>query len=172
MAHALEMGHVFKLGTRYSDSFDFCYLNEKGERQKVVMGCYGIGVNRILAAAIEQHHDDKGIQWPFAIAPYLIDLIVVNTTDEESKKVADKLYLELSTHGYDVIYDERDQRAGVKFNDAELIGFPIQIILGERNLKQGLVEVKDRKSMQINKIEISNLIDYLASILKPISVDN
>jgi len=141
----MEIGHIFKLGTRYSDSFGATFLNEKGERRPVVMGCYGIGVNRILAAAVEEHHDEKGIKWPEALAPYEVEIVTVNQADSGTRAAAEKIEADLDAAGAEVLYDDRDERAGVKFNDADLIGIPVQVIVGERNLKDGKVEIKDEK---------------------------
>lgn len=141
----MEVGHVFKLGTRYTDAFDVSYLDAEGKRQRVLMGCYGIGVNRILASNVEQHHDEKGMVWPLAIAPYSVHLITVNSSHQPSVDVAEKIYSELSALGIDVLYDDRDERAGVKFNDADLIGNPYQIVVGERNLNQNQVEIVERQ---------------------------
>lgn len=142
----MEIGHIFKLGTRYSDSIGAFYLDEKGERRSAIMGCYGIGVNRILASAIEEHHDEKGIKWPDAIAPFDVEVITVNQGDEPTRLAAEKIVAQLEAQGKDVLYDDRDERAGVKFNDADLIGIPLQIIVGERNLKENKVEVKNRRT--------------------------
>jgi len=139
----MEIGHIFKLGTRYSDALEAFYLDEKGIRQTIIMGCYGIGVNRILAAAIEEHHDEKGIRWPLAIAPYQVEIITLNQADAV-RDTADRLYAELLAEGCEALYDDRDERAGVKFKDADLIGCPLQIIIGERNLAEGKIEIKTR----------------------------
>lgn len=141
----MEIGHIFKLGTRYSKALEAAFLDEKGERKPAIMGCYGIGVNRILAAAIEEHRDAKGILWPEEIAPFEYVIVTVNEKDSQVKAAAERIYGCLSAAGHEVLYDDRDERAGVKFNDAELIGIPKQIILGEKNLKDGNIELKTRK---------------------------
>ncbi|HTL48888.1 MAG TPA: proline--tRNA ligase [Verrucomicrobiae bacterium] len=140
----MEIGHIFKLGTRYSDALQAVYLDEKGDRKPIIMGCYGIGVNRILAAAIEEHHDDKGIKWPLSIAPYQVILITLNEKEPKIKDAAEKLYRDLSQAGIDVLYDDRDERAGVKFKDADLVGIPVHLVLGERGLAEGKIEIKYR----------------------------
>jgi len=145
LIRAMEIGHVFKLGTKYADALEANYLDDSGKRKSFIMGCYGIGVNRILAGAIEQHHDDKGIVWPDEIAPFSLEIVTVNESHEESRRVAEELYRDFSGKGMDVLYDNRNERAGVKFNDADLIGIPRQLIVGERNLKKGCVELKRRK---------------------------
>ncbi len=143
---AMEIGHIFKLGTRYSKSVGADFLDAKGERVPAIMGCYGIGVNRLLAAAIEEHHDEKGIKWPASLAPFDIEIIALNQSDPLTRETAEKIYAYLQAQGREVLYDDRDERAGVKFNDADLIGIPQQIILGERNLKEGKIEVKSRRT--------------------------
>jgi prolyl-tRNA synthetase len=125
------------------------------------MGCYGIGVNRILAATIEQHHDLKGIKWPEGIAPYAVEIITVNHSDEKVRAAAEKIYEELTRAGKDVLFDDRDERAGVKFNDADLIGIPTQIIIGERSLKEGKVEVKRRQTGETKLIPVDSIISNL-----------
>ncbi len=140
----MEVGHIFKLGTRYTKALGVELLDEKGERQPVIMGCYGIGVNRILAAAIEEHHDEKGIRWPAAIAPFEAEIITVNQAEPTTREAADKIYKLLTDAGREVFYDDREERAGVKFNDADLLGIPLQIIVGERNLKEDKIEIKSR----------------------------
>lgn len=161
---AMEIGHTFKLGTRYSKALSANFKNEKGEENPMIMGCYGIGVNRIMAASVDQHHDEKGIVWPKAIAPFDIELITVNQKDVESVKVAEELLSFLEKKSFSVLYDDRDERAGVKFNDAELIGIPIQVVVSERNLAKGELEIKtrfDRKSSLVIKSEFLNTIERI-----------
>ena len=157
----MEIGHVFKLGTRYSSPLDACYLDEKGERKPAIMGCYGIGINRIFAAAIEEHHDDKGIRWPEAIAPFHIEVISLNEKVPAVKAAALELESALTAFGMEVLYDDRDERAGVKFNDADLIGIPVQVIIGERNLSEGNVEVKLRRDGSVQKIPLDRVGAFL-----------
>lgn len=158
---SMEIGHIFKLGTRYTESIGAYFLDEKGERKPAIMGCYGIGVNRILAAAIEQHHDTKGIQWPDEIAPFAVEIITVNHGDENVRQAAEKIYTELITKGIEVLFDDRDERAGVKFNDADLVGIPKQIVVGDRNLAQGKVEIKDRSTGVAKLVDLSEVIPSL-----------
>jgi prolyl-tRNA synthetase len=159
---SMEIGHVFKLGTRYSESIGAHFLDEKGERKPAIMGCYGIGVNRILAATIEQHHDLKGIQWPEAIAPFEVEIITVNHADDKVRAAAEKIYEELTQAGKDVLFDDRDERAGVKFNDADLVGIPTQVVIGERSLKEGKVEVKDRRTGATKLVDLHSLVSSLS----------
>lgn len=161
LATSMEIGHIFKLGTRYSESIGAHFLDEKGERKLAIMGCYGIGVNRILAAAIEEHHDDKGIKWPVAIAPFQVEIITVNQAEEKISSAAEKIYQELVAAGIEVLFDDRNERAGVKFNDADLVGIPKQIVVGERNLKDGKVEIKDRQSGTTKLVDLDTVASSL-----------
>ncbi len=162
----MEIGHVFKLGTRYSAQLEALFLDEKGERKPAIMGCYGIGVNRILAAAIEEHHDDKGILWPRAIAPFDVEIITVNQAILETHSAAQKIENDLEALGFDVLYDNREERAGVKFNDADLIGVPVQVTVGERGLKEGMVEVKLRRTGEVSKIALADVAQAVKSALQ------
>ncbi|MEY3283775.1 MAG: hypothetical protein RIR86_1788 [Acidobacteriota bacterium] len=144
VAKALEVGHIFKLGTKYSVAMGASVLNADGKETPIIMGCYGIGVERILAAAIERNHDDAGIIFPISIAPFQVILSPLNLKDEEVRKLAEQLYEGLRAAGIEVLYDDRDERAGVKLNDADLVGFPFQIRIGPKKLKEGKVEFYDR----------------------------
>jgi prolyl-tRNA synthetase len=142
---AIEVGHVFKLGTKYSEKFNAVYLDETGNRKLSVMGCYGIGVTRTLQAVIEQGNDKDGVIWPLSVAPYQVCITPLAVAPEsEAMKLAEKFYAELSANGIDVILDDRDERPGVKFKDADLVGFPIRIAIGEKSLAKGEVEIKPR----------------------------
>ena len=144
----IEVGHVFKLGTRYSEKLDAQYLDSSGERHLIIMGCYGIGVGRLLAAAIEQNHDEAGIVFPTPIAPYDVHLVGLNTNVNDVVESADSLYDELSQAGLSVLFDDRNESPGVKFNDADLIGLPVRVVVSRRNLGQGVVEIKKRDSSE------------------------
>jgi prolyl-tRNA synthetase len=142
---AIEVGHVFKLGTKYSEKFNAVYLDETGNRKPCVMGCYGIGVTRTLQAVIEQCNDKDGIIWPLSVAPYQVCITPLSVDpNNEAMKLAEKYYAELTARGVDVILDDRDERPGVKFKDADLAGFPIRLALGEKSLAKGEVEIKPR----------------------------
>ena len=144
-SRGIEVGHVFKLGTVFSTTLGADFLDAEGERQPVIMGCYGIGVGRLLAAALEQNHDEKGIVWPTPIAPYHVSLVVLGADrSPEIAEEADRLYEELGAAGVEVLYDDRDESPGVKFNDADLLGMPVRLTVSPRNLKQGAVEMKGR----------------------------
>jgi prolyl-tRNA synthetase len=159
----IEVGHIFQLGTQYSEALKATALNENGKAITMSMGCYGIGVSRIVAAAIEQNYDDRGIIWPQAIAPFQIAIIPMNL--HKSPRVAEfseKLYQQLNTAGYDVFYDDRKERPGVKFADAELIGIPHRIVIGEKGLDANTLEYKGRTDKNHQDIAIDQLSDFLA----------
>lgn len=149
IVRGIEVGQTFKLGTKYSKSMKCTYLDEKGKEVPAVMGCYGIGVTRTVGAAIEQNHDDNGIIWPIALAPYQIHLLSLNPAEKEVAEAADKLYEELTKAGYEVLYDDRaDASAGFKFKDADLLGLPVSVRVGSRGLKEGVIEVKRRRETE------------------------
>ena len=154
-ARGIEVGQVFKLGTRYSEAMGATFLNEEGRAEPLIMGCYGIGVSRTLSAVIEQHHDDRGIVWPKSVAPFDVHLIAINTKDEAQVELANRLYDELSST-YDVLYDDRKERAGVKFADADLIGLPIRINVGKK-ASEGIVEVKVRATGEVLETTVDEL---------------
>lgn len=144
-AKGIELGHVFKLGTTYSEPMGGTFLDENGRSKPYIMGCYGIGVSRILAAVAEQFNDEYGLKWPKKIAPFDVHLIAVNLKDESQKELADELYSVLKSYRYDVLYDDRPERAGVKFADSDLIGLPVRITVGKR-ASEGIVEIKFRQT--------------------------
>ncbi|MDP8229600.1 MAG: proline--tRNA ligase [Candidatus Gorgyraea atricola] len=164
LEHAIEMGHVFKLGLKYSKAMKAEFLDEDGKLKPAVMGCYGIGVNRIIAAAIELNNDKKGIIWPKPIAPFQVIVIPLNYDKENVRKVADQVYSDLQKKGIEVLLDDRNESAGIKFNDAELIGIPYQVVIGERALKKGVVEVKNRKTAKIQEIKPKDIKDIIPTL--------
>ena len=143
-SRGIEVGHTFKLGTKYSASMKANYLDPKGVSQPMVMGCYGIGVSRVVAACIEQCHDEGGIVWPAAIAPWDLEIVALNISSPGVQETADKLYEEAQKVGIQVLYDDRDETAGVKLKDADLLGIPLRIIIGERKLAEKKVEFRRR----------------------------
>ncbi len=164
---AIELGHIFKLGTRYSEALGAEFLDENGQSQPIIMGSYGIGVERVLACFIEQNHDEKGILWKKPLAPFDVHLLGLNMKKEVVSETSEKIYKELTGAGYDVLFDDRvDAQAGFKFNDADLIGLPVQVIVGERGLKEGTVEVKVRKTGDRAKVKTEDLLAYLKEIFK------
>lgn len=146
---AIELGHIFQLGTKYSDSLGALYLDEDGTQKSIIMGCYGIGVSRLIAAVIEVNNDNGGIIWPKEIAPFDVEILPVQVTDAESMRLAENYYKELTAQGLDVLLDDRDESAGRKFADADLIGIPLRIILGKRALANNQVEIKIRRTGQV-----------------------
>ncbi|MHB8845586.1 MAG: proline--tRNA ligase [Nitrospirota bacterium] len=161
----IEIGNIFKLGTKYSVPLKANYLDEQGNEKPIIMGSYGIGPARIAAAAVEQGNDENGIIWPLAIAPYQILIVPVNVKDQSSMDIAEELYTSLEEKGFEVLMDDRDERAGVKFKDADLIGIPWRVIIGEKNLKEGLVELKERKTGAVEKVKVAEAVDAIAKKL-------
>ncbi|MGI6576364.1 MAG: proline--tRNA ligase [bacterium] len=162
----IEVGHIFKLGTKYSESMGATFLDETGTEKALVMGCYGIGVPRTMAAAIEQNHDEQGIIWPLPIAPYQVIVIPVNSKKDEQLNLATDLYTRLQAAGVEVVLDDRDERAGVKFNDADLIGFPFRVTIGSRSVKEEKVEIKIRASSEVRWIAIDQTVDAILNLIK------
>ncbi len=163
---AIEMGHTFKLGTKYSAALGAKFLDRDGVTKPIVMGCYGIGVNRIIASLIEISNDRDGMIWPLSIAPYQIIILALNVANKKVKELAEDAYKKLSKAGYDVLYDDRNESAGIKFKDADLIGIPIKIIVGEKNAKKDIVEVKERKTGKVEQVESGGLISHLKLLIK------
>jgi prolyl-tRNA synthetase len=158
----IEVGHIFQLGRKYSEAMDATVLDENGKSVVMTMGCYGIGVSRVVAAAIEQNHDDNGIIWPAAIAPYQVALLPMNMhKSQRLREAVDKLYSQLQAAGLEVLLDDRKERAGVMFADMELIGIPHRIVLGERGLDKGMVEYKGRRDSESQDIALDNIVEYL-----------
>ncbi|MGM0437456.1 MAG: proline--tRNA ligase [Bacillota bacterium] len=163
----IEVGHIFKLGTKYSESMNASYLDENGKEQPIVMGSYGIGISRLLAAAIEQSHDEQGIIWPKPIAPFDIEILVLGGS-EELEKESEKLYNNLKNEGFEVLLDDREERAGVKFNDADLIGMPLRIVIGSRSLEKEVVEVRERRTGNDHEFSLENAVDQIKNLYKNI----
>ncbi len=164
--HAIEAGHVFKLGTKYSEALGARFLDEKEQLHPIIMGCYGIGVNRILAGLVETCHDENGIVWPVALAPYEVLLVPLVVSDEKTMQVAGKLHDDLQAAGVDVLMDDRNARAGVKFKDADLIGIPLRVVIGGRGLKQGKLEVKWRWEAEPEMVELDGIAENLAQLVR------
>lgn len=166
ITRAIEVGHIFKLGTKYSEALGAKFLDAEGKEQPIIMGSYGIGVQRTVAAFIEQNHDEKGILWKGEVAPFKVLLISLNQNNEEIKKLSDEFYSELLSKNTEVLFDDRsDVRPGVKFNDADLIGIPVQIIVGEKNLKEGNIEIKIRNSGERFIVKKEDVIGKVMSIV-------
>jgi prolyl-tRNA synthetase len=148
----IEVGHVFKLGTKYSDAMKAHYLDEHGKSNPIIMGCYGIGLNRIMAAAIEASHDENGICWPINIAPFVVEIVALDVREDDVMAQAQRLHDELEAAGIDVLLDDRDARPGFKFKDADLIGIPLRITIGKRGFAEGIVEYKPRAAADTQKL--------------------
>jgi len=165
----IEVGHVFKLGTKYSKAMKAEFLDEAGNAQPMIMGCYGIGVSRIVAAAIEQNNDEWGIKWPVQIAPFQVIVTPANVTHDESRLAAEKIYNALLEKGVDVLLDDRDVRAGFKFKDADLIGIPLRVTIGEKSLARGMVEVKRRYEAQATEAPLDAAIEKVMETLQALA---
>jgi len=163
---SIEVGHVFKLGTKYSESMKATYLDKNGKAKPLIMGCYGIGLNRIMASAIEAHHDDGGIIWPMAIAPFQVLILALDPKEEDVMNTARALHDELEAAGIDVLLDDRDERAGFKFKDADLIGIPVRVTIGRKGLADGIVELKRRAGDDIDKIAPSTAAARVKEMVK------
>ncbi len=161
----IEVGNIFKLGTKYSVPLKANYLDESGNEKPIIMGSYGIGPARIAAAAVEQGNDENGIIWPLSIAPYQALIVPVNVKDTKIMDSAEEIYAGLEEKGFEVLLDDRDERAGVKFKDADLIGIPHRVIIGEKNLKEGAVELKERKTGSTEKVPLAEAVDRVAKRL-------
>jgi prolyl-tRNA synthetase len=164
--NAIEVGNIFMLGTKYSIPMKAFYLDKSGQERPIIMGSYGIGPARIAAASIEQYNDKDGIIWPKSIAPFDVEILPLNMKDAKTVELAERLYKDLSNAHIEVLMDDREERAGVKFKDADLIGIPTHIIIGEKNLKEGLIEIKDRNTKESVKVKIEDAIETIKSKIK------
>jgi len=162
----IEVGQIFKLGKKYSESMGATFSDKDGVAKPFVMGCYGIGITRTAAAAIEQHYDGDGIIWPMSIAPYHVEIVPMNVSDEATVKVAGELYRALSERGIEVILDDRDERPGVKFKDADLIGIPLRVVVGPKGLSRGKVELKPRGSQEVSLLDTSHAAEEIAAMVR------
>jgi prolyl-tRNA synthetase len=165
IARGIEVGQIFKLGTKYSDALNATYKDENQEDKQIFMGCYGIGVTRTMAAIVEQHHDDSGIIWPMAVAPYHVIITVMKPDDEVQSALSERIYAELGARGVEVILDDRDERPGVKFKDAEIFGIPIRITVGKK-ASDGIVEFKLRSGGENADLEVATAIEQAATLVK------
>ncbi|MDP2984438.1 MAG: proline--tRNA ligase [Candidatus Latescibacter sp.] len=161
VSRVIEVGHIFKLGTRYSEALGSYFLDENGTEHPVIMGSYGIGVERIMACAIEMFYNGSSMLWPREITPFLVEIVPLNVTHEQTRTTAEDLYAALMEKNISVLYDDRDERAGVKFKDADLYGAPVEVVIGEKNLKEGLVEVRVRDKGMVEKVPVENLKVYV-----------
>ena len=166
MWRGIEVGHVFKLGTKYSKALNATYLDANGREQIIFMGCYGIGIGRTVAAAIEQNHDENGIIFPIPIAPFQCSVVAVNTKDSAVMSAAEGIYAELEACGIEVLFDDRDERPGVKFKDNDLIGIPLRIVVGSKGLAEGKVELKIRSTGEVLSLSLDEVITTATEIIK------
>ena len=157
ISRGIEVGHVFRLGTKYSKSLSATYLDAGGKEQWIVMGCYGIGVGRTAAAAIEQHHDQDGIRWPISIAPFEVCVLPLNMKNGGLRNEAERAAEELSGEGIEVLFDDREERPGIKFKDADLAGIPLRVTFGEKNYEAGFAEIRDRKTGETERVPLAGI---------------
>jgi prolyl-tRNA synthetase len=162
----IEVGHIFKLGTSYSEAFGAYVQDEQGESHPIVMGSYGIGLERNMAVIVEANHDDKGIVWPVSVAPYEVVLTVVRTDDEATMAAADRIYREFEAAGIEVLLDDRDERPGVKFADAELIGVPYRVTVGPKGVANGSVEVTERRGLVQSEVPMDQVVATLTEAVQ------
>lgn len=166
----IEVGNIFDLGTKYSDAFKLDFTNEAGERQRVLMGCYGIGTSRLVGAVVEAHHDDKGIIWPKSVAPFHVHLITLKAKDEGVQSriddIAQDLYADLGRQGVEVLWDDRDASAGGKFADADLLGLPLRLVISEKSLKEESVEWKERSSSEAKLVPVESVLEAVVEFVK------
>lgn len=165
IVHGIEVGHVFKLGTKYSVSLDARFVDAQEQSHPIIMGCYGIGVTRVVASIVETCHDEQGIVWPLSVAPYSVQLIPLNVTDGEVMQVSNRLYDELTAAGIDVLMDDRDQRPGFKFKDADLIGIPLRVTIGGKGLAEGIAELKWRAETTVHKVPLNEVVRQIQALL-------
>ena len=161
----IEVGQVFYLGTKYSVAMGATYLDAEGRERPIEMGCYGIGISRLVAAAIEQNHDANGIIWPFSLAPFQVLLLPINYKDKAIREAADKLYQELQQNGVEVLLDDRDERPGVKFKDADLVGIPLRVTIGAKGLEKGCIELRSRRDSKTEEIPVADSVTKIRAVL-------
>jgi prolyl-tRNA synthetase len=159
LSRGIEVGHVFKLGVKYSEAMNARFLDAEGQEKPMIMGCYGIGVSRTVAAAIEQNHDEDGIIFPPAIAPFTVIVTPVGAKSPEIEEAAERVYRDLWNNSIDTLLDDRDERPGVKFKDADLIGIPFRVTIGKKALAEGKVELRGRKTKEMKLVEISEIVE-------------
>jgi prolyl-tRNA synthetase len=170
ISRGIEVGHIFKLGIKYSKTMAATYLDQQGREQCFVMGCYGIGVGRTVAAAIEQSHDENGIIFPPAIAPFSVVVVPVNTRDGQQMTIAETIYAGLLERGIEVLLDDRDERPGIKFKDTDLIGIPLRVTVGTKAVKEQSVDIKLRQNGDIALAAIDDAVNTVENMLKTIGL--
>ncbi len=164
-APAIEIGHIFQLGTKYSKALDVCFVDDKGKRQIVVMGCYGIGVSRLIATIIEKNNDELGISWPQEVSPFDVEVVILQIDDDDVRSQGEEYYEALKGIGFDVLLDDRKESPGKKFKDADLIGIPYQVVIGKRTLAEGMIEIKDRRTSETLKVSKDAVVDKIKDLI-------
>ena len=165
LRNGIEVGNIFQLGTKYSKSMNMTYTAKDGSQQTPIMGCYGIGVGRLLASVIEESSDDYGPIWPMSIAPWQIHIHAIRKSDEQVNALSEEMYDKLQKAGFEVLFDDRDMSAGVQFADADLLGTPIKVVFSPRNLKEGKVEVKTRDKSVAEMVDVENVFEYVSALV-------
>jgi len=165
LRRGIEVGNTFKLGTRYSDALGATFLDETGQQRAIVMGSYGIGVGRLIACIAEAHRDERGLTWPVSVAPFAVYLAALDLQLDHVRAAADSLYATLQGAGIDVLYDDRDERAGVKFNDADLLGMPLRATISRRSLERGIIELKARSATGASSVPLEGALDGIRAAL-------
>lgn len=161
----IEVGHIFKLGLKYSQALDATFLDAEGNDQYMFMGCYGIGVSRIVAAAIEQGHDADGIIWPSALAPFQVGLVPINMNDQTTRETVERLHKDMEAAGIEILLDDRDERPGVKFKDMDLLGLPLRVVVGPKTLAAGQAEVRHRRTQNLTLVDLDRLLPYIKDLI-------
>jgi len=162
---AIELAHVFKLGTKYSEDLDAVFVDNDGTQKPAIMGCYGVGVSRCLAAIVEESHDENGIIWPRAAAPFEVVVLLLDSEDEELRQSAEEVYRSLQKAGYDTMFDERDVSAGIKFAEADLIGYPARVVVGRKTKQEGNIEVRRRRDAEEVVVPVSEAAEAVKGLL-------
>jgi prolyl-tRNA synthetase len=163
--NAIEVGHIFKLGEKYSHSMKATYLDDGGKERSIVMGSYGIGLERIMGACIDVYHDGDGICWPVAIAPFKVVVVPLNVADTRSKELGERIYDGFTARGVETLLDDRDNSPGFKFKDADLIGIPYRVTIGEKSLKEGKVEIYERKTKKVTKVSPDRVVGRIERLV-------
>ncbi len=171
LVRGIEVGHIFKLGTKYSEALSATFLDQHGKEKLMIMGCYGIGIGRTVAAAIEQNHDEQGMMLPYALAPFKVALLCLDTKNEEVVSYCDQLYQQLRERGIETLYDDRNERPGIKFKDADLIGTPLRLTVGRKGFARGILEVKERRSSESMEIPVHDL-NQLWDVIEKMAADD
>ena len=166
IGRGIEVGHIFNLGKRYSQTLKATFLDEAGKEKMVVMGCYGIGISRTVAAIIEQNYDEEGIIWPMEVSPYQVHILSLNTSDQKTVDQANRLYEELTGEGIEVIFDDRDERAGVKFKDADLLGIPLRLTVSSKRAAEGKVEIRCRWDRKEFVVAVGEMLKKVKELIK------